>query len=144
MNGHCGCVELVEYIPFDYLYVVFAVGIKKFHFFGVVRQARATRPMIHLPRYRTHATVYDPLLFQTLKLSTIPVPPPLCRAPHERGERERERKRREGKSGFVVVGSRRSSPNTARLDARRKGNHIGTAIGAVVIAFAFVVLKGKP
>ena len=28
-NGHCGCVELVEYFSFDYLDVVFGVGIKK-------------------------------------------------------------------------------------------------------------------
>ena len=29
MNGHCVCVELVEYIPFDYLHVAFGVWIKK-------------------------------------------------------------------------------------------------------------------
>ena len=29
MNGHCGCVELVEYFSFDYLDVLFGVGIKK-------------------------------------------------------------------------------------------------------------------
>jgi len=29
MNGHCGCVELIEYILFDYLHVAFGVWIKK-------------------------------------------------------------------------------------------------------------------
>jgi hypothetical protein len=29
MNGYCGCIELVEYFPFDYLQVVFGVWIKK-------------------------------------------------------------------------------------------------------------------
>ena len=28
MNRHCGCLELVEYIPFDYLHVAFGVRIK--------------------------------------------------------------------------------------------------------------------
>ena len=28
-NVHCGCVELVEYILFDYLHVAFGVWIKK-------------------------------------------------------------------------------------------------------------------
>jgi len=28
-NGHCCCVEVVEYFPFDYLHVVFGVWIKK-------------------------------------------------------------------------------------------------------------------
>ena len=28
-NGHCGCVKLVDYIPFDYLHVAFGVWIKK-------------------------------------------------------------------------------------------------------------------
>jgi len=28
-NGHCGCVDLIEYIPFDFLYVTFGVWIKK-------------------------------------------------------------------------------------------------------------------
>ena len=28
-NVHCGCVELVEYILFDYLHIVFGVRIKK-------------------------------------------------------------------------------------------------------------------
>jgi hypothetical protein len=30
MKGHCSCIELVEYIPFGYLYVAFGVGIKKY------------------------------------------------------------------------------------------------------------------
>ena len=29
MNGHCGCIELIEYILLDNLYVVFGDGIKK-------------------------------------------------------------------------------------------------------------------
>ena len=29
MNGYCGCIELVEYFPFDYLHVAFGVWIKK-------------------------------------------------------------------------------------------------------------------
>jgi hypothetical protein len=46
MNGHCGCIELVEYIPFDYLYVAFAIGIRKLHFFRVFRWAHAVGPAI--------------------------------------------------------------------------------------------------
>ena len=33
MNGQCGSVELVEYIPFDYLHVAFGVRIKNYRFF---------------------------------------------------------------------------------------------------------------
>ena len=32
MNGHCGCVELVEYFSFDYLHVTFGVWIKSYSF----------------------------------------------------------------------------------------------------------------
>ena len=32
-NRYCCCVELVEYIPFDYLHVIFGVWIKKLEFF---------------------------------------------------------------------------------------------------------------
>ena len=28
ISGHCGCVELVEYIPFDYLHIAFGVLTK--------------------------------------------------------------------------------------------------------------------
>ena len=31
-NIHCGCVELIEYIPFEYLHVAFRVWIKKLVF----------------------------------------------------------------------------------------------------------------
>ena len=33
MNGHCGCVEIVEYFPFDYLHAVFGIRIKKLKIF---------------------------------------------------------------------------------------------------------------
>jgi len=49
INGHCGCVELVEYIPFDYLHVAVGFCIKKLYFFKLLdRQAHATVPACYI------------------------------------------------------------------------------------------------
>jgi len=32
-NGQCGCIELVDYIPYDYLYVTFGVLTRKLYLF---------------------------------------------------------------------------------------------------------------
>ena len=41
-NGQCGCIELVDYIPYGYLYVTFGVLTRKLYLFLVVRRAHAT------------------------------------------------------------------------------------------------------
>ena len=85
MNGHCGCVELVEYFSFDYLHVTFGVRLKKLVFLVARRGA--------------HATVTPP--------NPKAVAPYLRRHPFLPWKQ-----RREEKLGHVFVDPHRSSPRT--------------------------------
>ena len=87
-NGHCGCVELVEYIPFDYLHVAVGVWIKKLYFLKLLDKQDILQ---YLRATVTRATV---------SLLTL-TPHPYLRRPFAVGDQiekrrgKRERNRRE-------------------------------------------------
>ena len=110
-NIHCGCVELVEYIPFDYLHVAFGVWIKKLVFFkwlgaracatvAVQPFLYSTRPP-HLPNPKSHAPTYAATL--------LPWKPK-----ERRGRIREERREKRGELGHEAVHHCRSSAEIGR------------------------------
>ena len=106
-NGQCGCVELVEYIPFDNLHVAFGVWIKKLLFFKLL-SGRA-----HTTVTTCYSNPSPPLI--TLKHA----PSPACAATKPfavRTKKGRGRRRGEERgSRHAAVRRHCSPPKTGRI-----------------------------